>query len=291
MGGLGKYMPITYITMLIGSLALAGIPPFAGFFSKDMILEAAELVHHLGLPGGGFAVFTVYTSVIVTAIYSFRLIFMTFHGEERFRHAAHDNHHAHDDHHHAVEPKESPWVVTLPLILMAIPSAIIGGLTISDFVNNSVLSGAVVNASWFVSHLQEEILPLTMVMESFGHLPVYLALSGIIIAWLFHRNPKWSDSLVKAIRPVYNILLKNYYMDDLYIKFFAPIFRGLGRFLWTLGDMFLIDGLIVNGSAKVVNWYSKVLRKVQGGYVNTYATFMILGIIVLLTFCTRLIFA
>lgn len=292
MGGLAKYMPITYVTMLIGSLALAGIPPFAGFFSKDMILESAELVHHLGLPGGGFAVFTVYTSVIVTAIYSFRLIFMTFHGEERFRHVNNDHHHGGDDHHHhALEPKESPWVVTLPLILMAIPSAIVGWLSVSDFVHNSILSAAVVNADWFVNHLQEEVVPLKMVLEGFTHIPVYLALAGILIAWLFHKNPKWSDNLINGIKPVYNLLLKNYYMDDLYIKIFAPIGRGIGRFLWTLGDMFLIDGLIVNGSAKVVDWYSKILRKLQSGYVNTYATFMILGIIVLLTFCTKLIFA
>lgn len=292
MGGLAKYMPITYITMLIGSLALAGIPPFAGFFSKDMILESAELVHKLGLPGGGFAVFTVYASVIVTAIYSFRLIFMTFHGKERFRHAVNEHHgHGADGHHHAVEPKESPWVVTLPLILMAIPSAIVGWLAASSFVSNEVLADSVTNSSWFVTSLQEKIVPLNMVLEGFTHLPVYLALAGILIAWLFHKNPKWTDNLVKSIKPIYNILLRNYYMDDLYIKVFAPLGRGLGKLLWTLGDMFLIDGLIVNGSAKVVDWYSKVLRKVQSGYVNTYATFMILGIIVLLTFCTRLIFA
>ncbi|MCC2624855.1 MAG: NADH-quinone oxidoreductase subunit [Burkholderiales bacterium] len=290
MGGLGKYMPITYITMLIGSLALAGIPPFAGFFSKDMILESAELVHKLGLPGGGFAVFTVYTSVIVTAIYSFRLIFMTFHGEERFRHV--DNHHGQDDHgHHAVEPEESPWVVTLPLILMAIPSALVGWFAASDFVSNKILSGSVANAGWFVTNMQEEIVPLKMVLEGFTHIPVYLALAGILIAWLFHKNPKWSDKLIKAIKPLYVILMRNYYMDDLYINLFAPIGRAFGRFLWTLGDMFLIDGLIVNGSAKIVDWYSKILRKLQSGYVNTYATFMILGIIILLTFCTRLIFA
>ena len=293
MGGLGKYMPITYVTMLIGSLALAGIPPFAGFFSKDMILESAELVHHLGLPGGGFAVFPVYASVIVTAIYSFRLIFMTFHGEERFRNVV-GEHHAHDadeHHHHALEPKESPWVVTLPLILMAIPSAVIGWFAVSEFVSNDVLSGAVTNSSWFVTNIQEKIVPIKMVLEGFIHIPVYLALAGILIAWLFHKNPKWTDNLVKAIKPLYNVLLRNYYMDDLYINIFAPIGRGFGRFLWTLGDMFLIDGLIVNGSAKVVDWYSKILRKVQSGYVNTYATFMILGIIILLTFCTRLIFA
>ncbi|MCE3268108.1 MAG: NADH-quinone oxidoreductase subunit [Burkholderiales bacterium] len=290
MGGLAKYMPITYITMLIGSLALAGIPPFAGFFSKDMILESAQLVYKLGLPGGGFAVFTVYASVVVTAIYSFRLIFMTFHGEERFRHISKEHNHGHGAD-HDLDPKESPWVVTLPLILMAIPSALIGWFAASSFVSNEILAGSVTNSSWFISNIQEKIDPLKMVLEGFVHLPVYLAIAGILIAWLFHKNPKWSDNVVKAINPVYKILLNNYYMDDLYIKIFTPLGRGLGKLLWTLGDMFLIDGLIVNGSAKVINWYAKILRKVQSGYVNTYATFMILGIIVLLTFCTRLIFA
>jgi NADH-quinone oxidoreductase subunit L len=174
---------------------------------------------------------------------------------------------------------------------MAIPSALIGWFAASSFVSNEILAGSVTNSSWFISNIQEKIDPLKMVLEGFVHLPVYLAIAGILIAWLFHKNPKWSDNVVKAINPVYKILLNNYYMDDLYIKIFTPLGRGLGKLLWTLGDMFLIDGLIVNGSAKVINWYAKILRKVQSGYVNTYATFMILGIIVLLTFCTRLIFA
>lgn len=290
MGGLAKYMPITYITMLIGSLALAGIPPFAGFFSKDMILESASLVKSLGMPGGSFAVFTVYASVMVTAIYSFRLIFMTFHGEERFRHVAHDDHH---DHHgsHDANPKESPWVVTVPLILMAIPSAIIGGLYVNDFVSNKLLYGAVTNASWFEQNLQATINPLHMIIEGFTHVPVYLALSGIFIAWVFHKKPVLSEKLIILIKPLYFVLQKNYFMDDLYIKIFAPLGRGIGRLLWSLGDMLVIDGVIVNGSAKVVEWYSRIFRKIQSGYVNTYATFMVLGIILLLTFCTRLIFA
>ena len=294
MGGLGKYMPITYITMLIGSLALAGIPPFAGFFSKDMILEAANLARESGLPGGGFAVFTVYASVFVTAIYSFRLIFMTFHGEERFRHTHHDNHHGdeHGHHHHPVEPKESPWVVTLPLVLMAIPSAIIGWVGLKAFVSDSILANSVFNISWYVEHIQnEEVSPLHMMLHGFTELPVYFGITGIIIAWLFHKNPIWSDKFVKAIKPIYFVLDRKFFMDDLYINVFAPIARGIGRFLWTIGDMVIIDGLIVNGSAKVVEWYSRVLRKVQSGYVNTYATFMVLGVILLLTLCTRLIFS
>jgi len=289
MGGLAKYMPITYVTMLIGSLALAGIPPFAGFFSKDMILDAAKVAYHSGLPGGAFAVFTVYASIIVTAIYSFRLIFMTFHGEERFRHVTHHDHH-HNDHHHAVEPKESPWVVTLPLVLLAIPSMVAGYVFFKDFAGNTILSHDVTNISWYVSMIQnEEHSPVRMILESFTDLPLYFALAGILIAYVMHKNPKATDAFKQKINVIYVIMDRKYFMDDLYINIFAPLFRTLGRFLWNVGDMFMIDGLIVNGSARVVNVYAKVFKKVQSGYVNTYATFMALGIILLLTFCTRLI--
>ncbi|MDQ5920373.1 MAG: NADH-quinone oxidoreductase subunit [Pseudomonadota bacterium] len=292
MGGLAKYMPITYVTMLIGSLALAGIPPFAGFFSKDMILESAKLAYQSGLPAGWFAVFTVYASVIVTGIYSFRLIFMTFHGEERFRNSHHDHQeHSHGDHHGVTEVRESPWVVTLPLILMAIPSAIIGWIGFSSFVSNSVLADSVFNIGWYLSHIQDEaVMPVQMVIQSFSELPVYLAFAGILIAWMCHKNPAFTEKFVKAIGPVYTLLERKFYMDDLYINLFAPAGRGIGRFLWNIGDVVIIDGLAVNGSAKVVDLYSKILRKIQSGYVNSYATFMVLGVIILLTFCTRLIF-
>lgn len=292
MGGLAKYMPITYITMLIGSLALAGIPPFAGFFSKDMILDAARVAYNSGLPGGAFAVFTVYASIIITAIYSFRLIFMTFHGEERFR-AHKDTHsHGHDDHHHALEPKESPWVVTLPLVLLAIPSILAGYLFFKGFVANTILHESVTNISWYVSAIQDEMhTPLQMIKGAFTELPLYFALSGILIAWIMHKNKSLNAQVKRVFAPINFILERKYFMDDLYIAILAPLGRGLGRFLWNIGDMFIIDGVIVNGSAKVVNVYAKILKKVQSGYVNTYATFMILGVILLLTFCTKLIYS
>ena len=304
MGGLAKYMPITYITMLIGSLALAGIPPFAGFFSKDMIIDSARLAYASGLPGGAFAVFTVYASVVVTAVYSFRLIFMTFHGEERFRFITHNSHidtHAHDDkhakpdshnNHELFEPKESPWVVTLPLILMAIPSAIIGWVYLKYFVSDSILSGSVFNIDWYVSNIQNEtITPFSMILNSFKELPVYLALLGILIAWLFHKKQSWNKSLIKGLGPIYTILENKYYMDDLYIKIFAPLGRYTGYLLYKFGDMIVIDGLVVNGSAKVVGWVSSVTRKIQTGYVNSAATFIVIGVLILLTFASKLIFS
>lgn len=293
MGGLAKYMPITYITMLIGSLALAGIPPFAGFFSKDMILEAAMLAHENHLPGGAFAVFTVYASVLVTAIYSFRLLFMTFHGEERFRHIAHDDHHhGHDDHGHGGDPKESPWVVTLPLVLMAIPSVIIGWIGLKPFVSNAIFAQSIQNISWFVSHLQDEpITPIEMMKHSLTEIPVYLGLTGILIAWFFHKNRGFAAKFVEIVKPINFVLERKFFMDDLYINVLAPLARGVGRVMWRVGDMLLIDGLVVNGSAKVVGWYSKIFRRLQSGYVNSSATFMVLGVIVLLTLCTTLIFS
>lgn len=286
MGGLAKYMPITYVSMLIGGFALAGIPPFAGFFSKDMIIEAAKVAYTQGLPGGAFAVFAVYASVFITALYTFRMIFMTFHGRERFK-VAHTT-----DNAHSFMPSESPWVVVLPLVVLAILSLIIGWVGLKPFVTNSILDGSVLNATWYVTHIQSVgVGSFNMVLESFTSLTLYLALAGILTAWLFYRQPELATKLVSAIKPLYLILERNYFMDDLYIRVLAPLGRGIGRFLWQISDVVIIDGLLVNGSAKVVAWYSKLLQRLQSGYVNTYATFMILGIILLLTFCTRLIFS
>lgn len=295
MGGLAKYMPITYTTMLIGSLALAGIPPFAGFFSKDVILESANAAYVAGVPGSWFAVVTVYTSVVVTAIYSFRLIFITFHGQENFRHiSSHDSHlslNEKTDSHVVGQPHESPWVVTLPLILMAIASVVVGWIGVNGFVTNEILSGSVINSYWITQFFNDGISPIKMIEEGFNKIAVYLSLLGILVAWVFYKKPKLSRLLVQSIYPVYFILQRNYFMDDLYIKIFVPFGKILGKLLWVVGDMFLIDGLIVNGMANLINFYSRILRKLQSGYVNTYATFMILGIIMLITFATRLIFS
>lgn len=293
MGGLAKYMPITYLTMLIGSLALAGIPPFAGFFSKDMIIESVKVASESGLPGSSFALFAAYSSVFVTALYSFRLIFMTFHGKERFNDSVQDtsaHHDSHGEHHHATTPKESPKVVTLPLILMAIPSICAGWLGVNGFATNSILKDSFLNMQWYINHLEiEQIIPLNMIVKGFTEPTVYLALSGILIAWLIHIKPSIAAKLTQKIRPLYQLLERKYFMDDLYINILAPLFRSVGRFLWKIGDMVLIDGLIVNGAAKIVDLYSSILRRIQSGYINTYATFMVSGIIILFTLSTSLI--
>lgn len=292
MGGLWKYMPITYVVTILGNLALAGIPPFAGFFSKDMILEAASNAHEHGMFGSSFVVFCVYAAVFVTACYSFRQLFMTFHGKERFRDAHDDHHHGHghDDHHGAVEPKESPWVITLPLVLLAIPSVVIGWCAFSKFVPGDFFGGVIFNASFFADKLAEDpITPIHMMLASLHELPVYLALAGILVAYIAHKSPAFV-SLIKAIfKPAIYVMERKYFMDDLYISIFAPLARGTGKLLWAVGDIFLIDGLVVNGSARVVAVFAKIFRRAQTGFVNSSATYMVLGVLILLTFCTGLI--
>lgn len=294
MGGLWKYMPITYVVTIIGNLALAGIPPFAGFFSKDMILEAATNAHEHGIFGSSFVMFCVYAAVFVTACYSFRQLFMTFHGEERFRHA-HDDHHAdshgHDDHHGPVEPKESPWVITLPLILLAIPSAIIGWLAFDSFVPGEFFHNVIFNADFYAKALEEDPTnPVAMMKHSLTGLPVYLALAGILVAFIAHKSPAFVSLIKTVFKPFIFVMERKYFMDDLFINILAPIGRWMGKVLWSIGDILLIDGLVVNGSARVVAFFANIFRKLQTGYVNSSATYMVLGVLILLTFCSGLFY-
>lgn len=304
MGGLWKYMPITYVVTIVGNLALAGIPPFAGFFSKDMILVAATNAQAHALFGSSFVVFCVYAAVFVTACYSFRQLFMTFHGKERFREITAEQHgHTRagtdaappadaEQHQHsaALSPHESPWVITLPLIFLAIPSLIIGYLAFFKFVPGEFFHNAIFNADFFTQKLAEEtITPVQMMRASLHELPVYLGLAGIITAFVAHKSPVFVRSVKFIFKPVIYVLERKYFMDDLFINILAPFGRGLGKVLWSIGDIFLIDGLVVNGSARVVAICAKIFRRAQTGYVNSAATYMVMGILLLLTFCTGLI--
>ena len=290
MGGLWKYMPITYVVSIIGDLALSGIPPFAGFFSKDQILDAASNYHAQGMFGGSFVVFSVYASVFVTACYSFRQLFMTFHGKERFRDVTDSHEHGHDDHHGHVEPKESPWTITVPLIFLAIPSAIIGYLAFNAFAPETFFHGAIFDASYYVKFYEEDMpTQMGMMIHSLTTPPVYLALSGILAAFIAHKSPAFVNTLKTVFKPLRFVMERKYFMDNLFIDVLAPIGRGLGKLFWSIGDVLLIDGLIVNGSARVVNFFAKIFRKMQTGYVNSSATYMVLGLLVLLTFFTGLI--
>jgi len=283
MGGLKKYMPITYWTMVIGSLALAGIPPFAGFFSKDAIIEAVQLSK---VPGHGYALFAVTGAVFLTALYSFRLIFMAFHGEERFRHAAApDATHGHDDHGHA-DPRESPWVVTLPLIALAILSIYSGWAYIGDVVFGPYFSDSIVIAQDHagLAEMREEWHGASAFMlHGIQGLPFWLALAGIATAWfLYIRRTDLPAKIATRLSGLYTLLMNNYYFDKFNDWFFAGGFRRVGTLLSDVGDRSIIDGFFVNGSARVVAATSILLRHLQTGRVYHYAFAMILSVSVLL---------
>ena len=293
MGGLRKYMPITWVTSLLGSLALIGTPLFAGFYSKDSIIEAVLESH---LPAAGFASFAVLAGVFVTAFYSFRMYFLVFHGKERFDQnpeAHHDDHldaHGHDDHH---VPHESPWVVTVPLVLLAIPSVVIGFLAIEPMLFGEFFKDAIfVNAE--VHPVMEELGhafhgPLQMALHAFGTLPFWLALSGVALSYYMYMvNPALPAAIKRNVMPVFNLLENKYYLDWINENILARGARALGAGLWKGGDQVFIDGGIVNGSWKLVGLISETVRKLQTGYLYHYALVMILGIFVLMTYCVWL---
>lgn len=287
MGGLRKYMPITWITTLLGSLALIGTPLFSGFYSKDEVIMA---VHASNLPGAGFAYFAVLAGVFVTAFYSFRMYFLVFHGKERFDQNP-DAHHGDHHGHHATEqaPHESPWVVTVPLILLAIPSVVIGFLTIQpmlfgEFFKDAIFVNSDVHQAMTV--LAEEFHgPLQLALHGLTSLPFWLALSGVVSAYyMYIVNPALPAAIKSRVLPLYKLLENKYYLDWINENVLARGARGLGTVLWKVGDQFLIDGLVVNGSWKVVGRLSSIVRKAQSGYLYHYALVMILGVFVLMTY-------
>jgi NADH-quinone oxidoreductase subunit L len=298
MGGLRKYMPITWITSLVGSLALIGTPFFSGFYSKDSIIEAVSTSH---LPAAGFAQFALLAGVFVTAFYSFRMYFLVFHGKERWmeNHGSHHEHHGDSedeevshDHHHGLgpndKPHESPWVVTLPLVLLAIPSVLVGWFAIKPLVYGDFFKGAIhIDAIRHpgMTELAEEFHgPLAMVTHSFMTLPLWLAIAGVVTAWVFYmKAPQIPAKIKSTFAPVNTLLEKKYYLDEIYFAVFAKGSRALGTLFWKVGDMLLIDGLIVNGTAKLVSAFSGVVRKLQTGFIYSYATTMIVGVLALVT--------
>jgi NADH-quinone oxidoreductase subunit L len=285
MGGLRRYMPVTYWTMLVGAISSAGIPGFAGFFSKDSIIEAAHLSK---LPGGGFAYFCVLATVFVTAFYTFRMMFMAFFGEERFRgHAAgHDHgsesHDSHADH----APHESPAVVTVPLVLLAIPSVCAGWL-IGPMLFGGYLGSAIVVAPAHdvLGELARDFHGvLGMMAHALSTAPFWLAAGGIAAAaYLYLRRPDLADVIKEKAGVLYTVLDRKYWFDELYSWLFAGGARSIGTGLWKGGDVAVIDGVFVNGSARVIGWFAGVIRRVQSGLIYHYAFTMIIGIVVLLT--------
>ena len=287
MGGLRKYMPITWFTMLLGNLALIGTPLFSGFYSKDSIIEA---VHASNLSGSGFAYFAVLASVFVTAFYAFRQYFIVFHGKERWREAKPDHHDDHG-HHHGLKPSdnphESPWVVTLPLILLAIPSVIIGYIAIEPMLYGDFFKDVIyVNHELHpVMHIMKEEFHGAMAMVSHSlHTPVlYLAIGGVLAAWfLYVKAPQLPAKIAQAFRPVYVLFENKYYLDNIYFAVFAKGTRALGTFFWKAVDTAIIDNGLVNGAAKLVGAVAGQVRRLQTGFIYTYAAAMVSGVLVLI---------
>ncbi|MDP2093009.1 MAG: NADH-quinone oxidoreductase subunit L, partial [Hydrogenophaga sp.] len=291
MGAVRKYMPITWITSLLGTLALIGTPLFSGFYSKDSIIEAVHFSH---LPASGFAYFAVLAGVFVTSFYSFRLYFLVFHGQERYDQNP-DAHHGHDDHHHDHghhgdgKPHESPWVVTVPLILLAIPSVVIGYMTIEPMLFGDFLKDAItINSDAHPAMAKfAEIFhgPLAMVSHALYTPPLYLALGGAVMAWYMYLiNPAVPAAIGRALKPVVTILENKYYLDWFNENVLAKGARGLGIGLWKGGDRVLIEGGVVNASWKLVGWVSSLVRQAQTGYLYHYALVMIVGVLLFMTY-------
>jgi NADH-quinone oxidoreductase subunit L len=278
MGGLAKYMPVTAGTCWIGALALIGTPFFSGFYSKDAIIEAVGASHRAG---AAYAYWCVLCGVFVTALYTFRMLFLTFHGPERFRPAAaeHD-HEAHGD------PHESPAVVTLPLIALAVPSILVGFFTVGPVLFGSFFGGSIVVRAGndVIGALGREFSgPAHFALEGLAAPPFWLALAGALTAWLcFLRYPRWADVLGQRLRFLNRMLTQKYYFDWFNERILASLARLVGVGLWKGGDELLIDGAMVNGGAAAVGWLGGVMRRVQSGYLYSYAFWMVIGLAVLL---------
>ena len=271
MGGLRRYMPITWITSLIGSLALIGFPGTAGFFSKDGIIEA---VHHSHTPGAQIAYLACLVGVFVTALYSFRLFFLVFHGEER------------TDPHVRKHLRESPAVVWIPLVALAVPSLIAGFIGVGHLLFGGYFGSAIVvhGEHDVLAHMGEHY---TGILGLMGHgllqAPFWLAMAGVATAWYCYlRRPDIPKRIAESLSWVHQILVNKYGLDTFNEWFFAGGARGTGRFLWQLGDVALIDGVLIDGSARMVAWWARVVRHVQSGYLYHYVFGMIIGLLALL---------
>ncbi len=296
MGGLRKYMPITWITFLLGTLALVGTPFFSGFYSKEHIIEAAGAAH---VWGASFAYYATLIGVFVTSLYSFRVYFLVFHGKERFDTSdhghghGHDAHghddHGHDDHgHHGGKPHESPWVVTLPLILLAIPSVLIGAWAVDPMLFGKFFNGVITVLPQHpaIHELREEWHGwVAFGLHAFQTLPFWLVVAGAVIAWYCYLiNPKVPAAIKSSLSGVNKVLENKYYVDWVNEQIIARGLRCLGRGLWQTGDRGIIDGFLINGSARVVGWVAAISRHLQSGFIYHYAFAMIIGIMALVTF-------
>jgi NADH-quinone oxidoreductase subunit L len=287
---------VTWITALLGTLALIGTPFFSGFYSKDSIILAAGAASAAGQTGATVAYWAVTAGVFVTAFYSFRMFFLVFHGKPRWQ-QTHDHGHGHgkhvDDHghghdgHHG-EPHESPNVITAPLVLLAIPSVIIGFVTVDAMLFGGFFSKAIfvdVERHRAMAHLAEHFHGATaMALHGFVSLPFWLDVAGVsLAAWLYLKRPDLPALLARRFHGAYELLVNKYYLDRFNEVVFAGGARLLGTALWKGGDVGLIDGLAVNGSARVVGWLARLTRPLQSGYIYHYAFAMIIGLLLMVS--------
>lgn len=289
MGGLRKYMTITWITSLIGSLALIGTPFLSGFYSKETIIEAVKLSH---LPGSGFAYVAVLLGVFVTAFYSFRMYFLVFHGKERF-HQGHAHGNEPDAHHgHGGTPHENPWVVIGPLLALALPSLAIGYMTIEPMLFGDFFGSAIYVADRHpVMHeLNQEFHgPWPMALHAVMTLPFWLAAAGVGLAAFFYlKRPDIPAAIAQRFKFLHQMLLNKYWFDELYGWLFARGARVLGGTLWRHGDQNVIDGFFINGTVYLVERASRLLKAFQSGYIYHYAFAMLIGVFALVTWFARL---
>ena len=291
MGGLKKYMPITWVTSLVGSLALIGTPFLSGFYSKETIIEAVKLSH---LPVADVAYWAVLIGVFVTAFYSFRMYFLVFHGKERFHNAHHhdDASHGQDDHGHGGTPHETPWVVTGPLLALALPSLVIGYMTIEAMLFGDYFGNAIyVSDRHPVMHeLNQHFRGATaMGLHAVMTLPFWLAVAGVGLAAFFYlKRPDIPAAIAQRFKFLHQMLLNKYWFDELYSWVFAKGARFLGGFLWRRGDQNVIDGFFVNGTAHLVERVSRLVKAFQSGYIYHYAFAMLIGVFALVTWFARL---
>jgi NADH-quinone oxidoreductase subunit L len=286
MGGLRKYMPITWITSLLGSLALIGTPFFSGFYSKDSIIEAVHFSH---LPAAHVAYWMLLAGVFVTAFYSFRMYFLVFHGDERYDQNPDGHHHGDDHHAHDEKPHESPWVVTLPLVLLAIPSVAIGFFTMMPIEFGGFLADAiVVNAQIHPSMqaLMNEIHgPFELVMHSFSTLPLWLAVAGVVLAgYMYLVNKELPKRLFNVFAPVRVVLENKYYLDWFNENVIARGTRALGTGFWKIGDQGMIEAGVVNASWRLVGIFSRAVKWLQTGYLYHYVLVMIVAVCLLMSY-------
>jgi NADH-quinone oxidoreductase subunit L len=290
MGGLRKYMPITWITMWVGSLALVAVPFTSGFYSKDAIIEAVGLSHRWG---AHYAYFCVMAGALVTGLYTFRQMYLTFHGKERFTVVEQHGHHdGHDDHGHqqpgvlAHAPHESPWVVTLPLVLLAIPSLLVGFFTVGPTLFGNWFGGAihVSEANDVLAELGHEFHgAAAMALHGFTQLPFLLVVIAFVVCtYIYLFNPALADRIKSALKPLWTVLDRKYWVDDVYYALFARGGVLLGRAFWKASEKAVIDDAMVNGSVSLVHRVAATMRRLQSGYLYHYAFAMILGLILLL---------